>query len=232
MCGIAGFVNRDGRPADGGLLRAMTDAIAHRGPDGDGHYVAGPVALGHRRLAIIDLVTGAQPMGNEDGTVWITYNGEVYNFAALRTELEARGFAFRTTSDTEVILRAWEAFGPDCVERLRGMFAFAIWDARKSVLFLAGAAELPDLGLCAEPGHDLRIHSEAAPGLVPALFAAHRQAVGHPLLGSALCRGGRALGRRVDRRAARRARRRGALPHGRRRPGRRLPQRRDRLQQR
>jgi asparagine synthase (glutamine-hydrolysing) len=137
MCGIAGFVNRDGRPADGGLLRAMTDAIAHRGPDGDGHYVAGPVALGHRRLAIIDLVTGAQPMGNEDGTVWITYNGEVYNFAALRTELEARGFAFRTTSDTEVILRAWEAFGPDCVERLRGMFAFAIWDARKGVLFLA-----------------------------------------------------------------------------------------------
>jgi len=137
MCGIAGFVNRDGRPADGGLLRAMTDMLIHRGPDGEGHYVSGPVALGHRRLAIIDLVTGAQPMANDDGTVWITYNGEVYNFAALRAELESRGFSFRTTSDTEVIVRAWEAFGPACVERLRGMFAFAIWDARKGVLFLA-----------------------------------------------------------------------------------------------
>jgi len=84
MCGIAGFVNRHGRPADAELLRAMTDVLAHRGPDGDGHYVTGPVALGHRRLAIIDLVTGAQPMGSEDGTLWITYNGEVYNFAELR----------------------------------------------------------------------------------------------------------------------------------------------------
>src|SRR2546425_711206 len=137
MCGIAGFVNRHGRPADAELLRAMTDVLAHRGPDGDGHYVTGPVALGHRRLAIIDLVTGAQPMGSEDGTLWITYNGEVYNFAELRRELEARGYSFRTTSDTEVILRAWEAFGPACVERLRGMFAFAIWDARKGELFLA-----------------------------------------------------------------------------------------------
>src|SRR5437879_10312377 len=100
MCGIAGFVNRDGRPADGGLLRAMTDAIAHRGPDGDGHYVAGPVAPGHRRLAILDLVTGAQPVGNEDGTAWITYNGEDYNFGALRTERAGRGFELGAHADS------------------------------------------------------------------------------------------------------------------------------------
>src|SRR6266478_2289305 len=115
MCGIAGFVNRDGRPADGGLLRAMTDAIAHRGPDGDGHYVAGPVALGHRRLAIIDLVTGAQPMGNEDGRVVVTFNGEIYNFQELRAPLETVGHRFRTRSDTETIVHHIEEHGPEGV---------------------------------------------------------------------------------------------------------------------
>src|SRR2546427_8304519 len=99
MCGIAGFVNRDGRPADGGLLRAMTDAIAHRGPDGDGHYVAGPVALGHRRLALIHLVTGAQPLGDEDGTVGVTHNREGLHLAALPTRIQAGGFAFPAPSD-------------------------------------------------------------------------------------------------------------------------------------
>ncbi len=137
MCGIAGVLNLNGRPADARLLRAMTDSLTHRGPDGAGAWVSGPVALGHRRLAIIDLATGSQPMGNEEGTVWLTYNGELYNFRELRVELEARGFTFRTNSDTEVLLRAYEAFGVECLLRLRGMFAFAIWDDRRRRLFLA-----------------------------------------------------------------------------------------------
>src|SRR3990172_12931045 len=137
MCGIAGVVETRGAPVDIGIVRAMTAVLAHRGPDGEGHVCRGPVGLGHRRLAIIDLTTGAQPMANEDESVWISFNGEVYNFQELRLELEARGFRFRTNSDTEVILRAYEAYGPDCVKKLRGMFAFAIWDARRRQSFLA-----------------------------------------------------------------------------------------------
>jgi asparagine synthase (glutamine-hydrolysing) len=137
MCGIAGIANVDGRPAGNTLLRAMTDILAHRGPDGDGFHLDGSVGLGHRRLSIIDLATGAQPMSNADGSVWITFNGELYNFRELRAELEARGMSFRTASDTEVLLRAYEAHGIDCLSRLRGMFAFAIWDARARRLFLA-----------------------------------------------------------------------------------------------
>jgi asparagine synthase (glutamine-hydrolysing) len=137
MCGIAGLASVDGRPADTALLRRMMGVLAHRGPDGEGVRVDGPVALAQRRLAIIDLVTGDQPMGNDDGSVWITYNGELYNYRDLRVELEARGFTFRTASDTEVVLRAYEAFGGGCLERLRGMFAFAIWDARRREVFLA-----------------------------------------------------------------------------------------------
>src|SRR5215510_8330850 len=102
MCGIAGLWNVDGRPVDVDLLRAMTSAVSHRGPDGDGFHVDGGVGLGHRRLAIIDLVTGDQPMRSADGQVAIVFNGELYNFRELRRELEARGAAFRTTSDTEV----------------------------------------------------------------------------------------------------------------------------------
>jgi asparagine synthase (glutamine-hydrolysing) len=115
----------------------MTDVLAHRGPDGDGTVCRGPVGLGHRRLAIIDLVTGAQPMANAANTVWITFNGEIYNFRELRRELETRGFVFRTTSDTEVILHGYEAYGVDVVRRLRGMFAFAIWDERSRQVVLA-----------------------------------------------------------------------------------------------
>ncbi len=137
MCGIAGLANVDGQPVDAALLRRMTDVIAHRGPDGEGFRVEGSVGLGHRRLAIIDLVTGDQPMGSDDGTTWIIYNGEVYNFRELRAELEARGYRFRTTSDTEVILQAYEAFGVQCLQKLQGMFAFGIWDARRRQLFLA-----------------------------------------------------------------------------------------------
>jgi asparagine synthase (glutamine-hydrolysing) len=137
MCGIAGFASVDGRPADAALLRRMTDVIAHRGPDGEGFRVDGGIGLGHRRLAIIDLATGDQPMANDDGTIWITYNGEIYNFRELRAELEARGHRFRTTSDTEVIVRAYETFGVEFLQRLRGMFAFGLWDGQRRQLLLA-----------------------------------------------------------------------------------------------
>jgi len=137
MCGIAGILNADGRPSQPDLVRAMTDILAHRGPDGAETVVRGPVALGHRRLAIIDLVTGDQPMANEDESAWIIFNGEIYNFRELRRDLEAHGRRFRTASDTEVILRAYETWGVECLTRLRGMFAFAIWDAGRRRLFLA-----------------------------------------------------------------------------------------------
>jgi len=137
MCGIAGIARRDGGPIDTVLLRRMTDVLAHRGPDGEGFHVTGSVGLGHRRLAIIDVVGGVQPMLSADGAVAITYNGEVYNFRELRSELEARGFRFRTTSDTEVVLHAYEAWGEEAPRRLRGMFAFAISDLRRRQLFLA-----------------------------------------------------------------------------------------------
>lgn len=137
MCGIAGILRRDQVPVDCDILRRMTGILAHRGPDGEGFHVAGPVGLGHRRLAIIDVEGGAQPMASEDGSAWISYNGEVYNFRELRTELEARGHRFRTASDTEVVLAAYGSWGPECVTRLRGMFAFAIWDAGRRQVLLA-----------------------------------------------------------------------------------------------
>jgi asparagine synthase (glutamine-hydrolysing) len=114
----------------------MMDTLAHRGPDGEGEWSEGPVALGHKRLAIIDLDTGRQPMCNEDGTIWITFNGEIYNYVELRREL-VRHHQFRTQSDTEVILHLYEELGERCLERLNGMFAFAIWDARQQKLFAA-----------------------------------------------------------------------------------------------
>ncbi len=139
MCGIAGIVGIDGPldPAAAGAVRAMTTAIAHRGPDGDGFYDHPRAVLGHRRLAIIDRAGGHQPMGNEDGTCWIAFNGEVYNHRVLRPVLEARGHQFRTMSDTEAILHAWEEWGTACVDRLEGMFAFAIYDGRRQEFFAA-----------------------------------------------------------------------------------------------
>jgi asparagine synthase (glutamine-hydrolysing) len=138
MCGICGKLYYD--PAErvaAELVRKMTRAIAHRGPDGDGTYVSGPVGLGHRRLAIIDLNRGAQPMCNEDKTVWIVFNGEIYNFQGLREELLKKGHVFSSESDTEVIVHAYEEYGVDCLARLQGMFAFAIWDDKQKSLFLA-----------------------------------------------------------------------------------------------
>ena len=137
MCGIAGIFNVNGAPASPAVLRHMTDAIAHRGPDGEGFYTDGFVAIGHRRLAIIDLSpAGHQPMGSSDQRVVLSYNGEVYNFQELRVELEALGHRFHSKTDSEVVLNAWQEWGPDCVTRFNGMFAFAIWDKREQALFL------------------------------------------------------------------------------------------------
>jgi len=138
MCGIVGILKFNLHETMNDVrVKRMRDVLWHRGPDDQGLMVVGNVGLGHRRLSIIDLAGGHQPMANSDRTVWITYNGEVYNFRELRTDLELRGYTFTTKSDTEVVLRAYEAFGEACVERLQGMFAFAIWDQRRRKLFLA-----------------------------------------------------------------------------------------------
>ena len=139
MCGICGAFAPDGQldPEVRAAVPAMTGALAHRGPDGDGFFDDPAVSLGHRRLAIIDRAGGHQPMFNEDGTLAIVFNGEVYNHRDLRPGLEARGHRFRTTCDTEVILHAYEEYGPACVERLDGMFAFAIYDRTRRELFAA-----------------------------------------------------------------------------------------------
>jgi asparagine synthase (glutamine-hydrolysing) len=137
MCGIVGVLHQDQAPVDRALLKRMTDIISHRGPDGEGFHLDGPVGLGHRRLSIIDLAGGAQPMASGDGSVWITYNGEVYNYRELRRELEGLGVRFRTSSDTEVILAAYETWGVECLGHLRGMFAFGLWDGKRRQMFLA-----------------------------------------------------------------------------------------------
>lgn len=137
MCGIAGIVNFDGEPVAPLLLRKMTDAVAHRGPDGHGCYCDGCVGLGHRRLAVLDLSpAGQQPMVSRDQRLALTYNGEVYNYQELRAELEAVGHSFRSRTDTEVVLNAWKEWGPGSVRRFNGMFAFALWDKREQTLFL------------------------------------------------------------------------------------------------
>ena len=138
MCGISGLIYHDpARPADRTVLAAMNAAITHRGPDSDGFHFDGPLGIAMRRLAIIDRAGGDQPLSNEDGRVWIVFNGEIYNHPALRAELLAHGHVFRTHSDTECIVHAYEQWGDDCVRRLRGMFAFAIWDAPRRRLLLA-----------------------------------------------------------------------------------------------
>jgi asparagine synthase (glutamine-hydrolysing) len=153
VCGIAGIYNIDGRPVDARLLKRMCDILAHRGPDDEGrifistknndaHAAAGvngssDLAFGHRRLAIIDLTAaGNQPMCNEDGALWITYNGEIYNFRELRLVLEGRGHMFKSQSDTEVLLHAYEEYGTESFRMLNGMFAFALWDGRQKLMLL------------------------------------------------------------------------------------------------
>lgn len=154
MCGIAGVYNRNGAPVSNDTLFRMTRTLTHRGPDEEGYFLnlgcgateaaggqgrrgQGNVGLGHRRLSIIDLRGGKQPLGNESGSVWITFNGEIYNYRSLRSDLEARGHKFRTNSDTETIVHAYEEWGERSIERLRGMFAFAIWDEDRQQLLLA-----------------------------------------------------------------------------------------------
>jgi asparagine synthase (glutamine-hydrolysing) len=137
MCGIVGTLSLDGRPVSRMELGAMCAALVHRGPDDDGFYLGPGVGLGMRRLRIIDLETGRQPIRNEDGTIWLVFNGEIYNFKELRRELEGRGHSFYTATDTETIVHLYEEHGADCVTKLRGMFAFALWDARRRELLLA-----------------------------------------------------------------------------------------------
>ncbi|MGH8218566.1 MAG: XrtA/PEP-CTERM system amidotransferase [Steroidobacteraceae bacterium] len=138
MCGITGFCDLRGRrEPDRALLRRMNDSLRHRGPDGSGEHFEPGVALGHRRLSIIDLATGQQPLYNEDRSVVVVFNGEIYNYQTLIPQLQALGHTFHTRSDTEVIVHGWEAWGERCVERFRGMFAFALWDTKQEKLFLA-----------------------------------------------------------------------------------------------
>jgi asparagine synthase (glutamine-hydrolysing) len=178
VCGIVGALNLDGSPAPAGLVARMNDVLRYRGPDGGDVVTRGPVGLGNRRLAIVDRAAGAQPMANPEGTHWITYNGEVFNYRELRAELEGKGYRFRTRSDTEVVLRAYEAWGRSCVERFNGQFAFAVWDGPAGELFLArdhlGIAPLhyaqvdglflfasEAKALFAHPGVDRRLDPEA-----------------------------------------------------------------------
>lgn len=138
MCGIAGIHNLDDSAVSSDLLKKMTDIQRHRGPDDEGHYINHNIGLGHRRLSIIDLSpAGHQPMCNEDSTIWITYNGEVYNYLELTLELKAKGYVFKSSTDTEVIIHAYEEYGEDCLQKFNGMFAFAIWDENKKTLFCA-----------------------------------------------------------------------------------------------
>jgi asparagine synthase (glutamine-hydrolysing) len=210
MCGIAGIFNLRGRgDVDRPLLRRMTEILGHRGPDGDGFHYAAGIGLGHRRLAIVDLATGDQPLFNEDGTVCVVFNGEIYNFQPLMAELTALGHMFRTRCDTEVIVHAWEEWGKACLDRFNGMFAFALWDSRCEKLFLARdrlgekplyysflpdgrllfASELKSLLLC--PQLDRRLDPHAieeffAYGYVPdprSIYrGVHKLAPGHSLL--------------------------------------------------
>ena len=138
MCGLAGIFDPNGGPVDRALLQRMTDVLSHRGPDGDGFHFEPGVGLGHRRLSVIDVAGGHQPMWNEDESVVIVFNGEIYNFSELWPKLQALGHVFRSNhSDTEAIVHAWESWGPECLQHLNGQFAFVLWDRKQKTLFMA-----------------------------------------------------------------------------------------------
>jgi asparagine synthase (glutamine-hydrolysing) len=138
MCGICGKLNFDlQQPVSPDLIRAMMGSIRHRGPDDEGLYISSGVGLGHRRLSIIDLNTGRQPISNEDSAIWIVFNGEIYNYKELRSQLLVKGHKFRTATDTEVIVHLYEEFGTEAIQKLRGMFSFALWDSKQHMLLLA-----------------------------------------------------------------------------------------------
>src|ERR1044071_981464 len=137
MCGIAGIVAADHlHPDEHARALLMRDVMPHRGPDGAGLHLDAHAALAHRRLSIVDLAGGHQPLANEEETIWVAFNGEIYNHASVRTDLEAAGHRYRTRSDTETIVHAYEEWGDDCVHHFRGMFAFGIWDSRQQRLLL------------------------------------------------------------------------------------------------
>jgi asparagine synthase (glutamine-hydrolysing) len=137
MCGISGIFHFDDKEVDAELLRRMTDVLKHRGPDSDGYFISGNLGLGHRRLKIIDLTDkGSQPLSNENCTIWVTYNGEIYNYRELTVELQKKGHVFKSRTDSEAIVHAYEEWGIDCLERFNGMFAFALYDKRAKNLFL------------------------------------------------------------------------------------------------
>src|ERR1700682_4255763 len=137
MCGIAGILAYQAEPPTRALLEKMISTLRHRGPDGFGFHVEGEIGLAHARPAVIDLATGAQPMCNEDGQVWVTFNGEIFNYIELRQVLQRAGHVFRTQSDTEVIVLAYEEYGDRFVRHLNGQFAIGLWDARRRRLVLA-----------------------------------------------------------------------------------------------
>ncbi len=138
MCGICGKIDFTGKPVGLELLRSMTDSFAYRGPDDEGFFSEGPVGLGHRRLSIIDLSpAGRQPMSNEDETLWLVFNGEIYDFEETRKELLAKGHTLKSRTDTETVLHLYEEEGVSCLNRLNGMFGFALWDSRLQRLWLA-----------------------------------------------------------------------------------------------
>jgi asparagine synthase (glutamine-hydrolysing) len=172
MCGIFGVIS--GNPdkvLDQAVLNYMGQVLRHRGPDDEGYYVDDHAKLGMRRLSIIDIVTGQQPISNEDKTLWLVFNGEIYNYQELRARLESKGHVFVTESDTEVIIHTYEEYGDRCVEHFNGMFAFAIWDAAQRRLFIArdrlGIKPLyywasSDQIVFARPIHDTGIHPRAS----------------------------------------------------------------------
>ncbi len=137
MCGICGISYSDNQTPEKSLLQKMTQAIVHRGPDSDGFYTSAGIGLGMRRLAIIDVAGGDQPIPNEDESLWIIFNGELHNFPELYTDLVKRGHEFRTRTDSECILHLYEEYGDECVQHLRGQAAFALWDSKKQKLLLA-----------------------------------------------------------------------------------------------
>src|SRR5215510_1000632 len=137
MCGIAGLLTLGGKVVSHEEVQSMCDAMVHRGPDDDGYYAASEVVLGMRRLSIIDIAGGHQPVHNEDRSVWVVFNGEIYNFQGLRRLLERQGHRFYTSTDTEVIVHLYEQYGESCVDKMRVMFAFALWDERRRTLLLA-----------------------------------------------------------------------------------------------
>ncbi len=161
MCGIVGFINNSGKPASPEILRGMNEAIIHRGPDEDGFFIRDHVGMAMRRLSIIDLAGGKQPIHNTDKTKWIVFNGEIYNYQELRDDLDSRGHRFYTNSDTEVIVHLYDLYGADCVQHLRGMFAFAIWDTADRSLFLArDRVGKKPLLYSLQPGGDIVFGSE------------------------------------------------------------------------